>query len=86
MDPSPAKAQEIKQWTVNYWDALHPYSAGGVYVNFMMNEGQERIKATYRDNYQRLSQIKKKYDPNLSSRIRRLLLIHPRFPAPCTKL
>ncbi len=63
VDPSPAKAQEIKQWTVDYWEALHPYSTGGAYVNFMMNEGQERVKATYQDNYQRLAQIKKKYDP-----------------------
>jgi len=33
-------------------------------VNFMMEEGQERVQATYRDNYQKLAQIKKKYDPN----------------------
>ena len=45
------------------WDALHPYSAGGAYVNFMMDEGEERIKATYRDNYPRLASLKKKYDP-----------------------
>jgi len=33
-------------------------------VNFMMEEGEDRIKATYKDNYERLSKIKKKYDPN----------------------
>ena len=37
---------------------------GGAYVNFMMNEGQERIKASYKDNYERLVQVKTKYDPN----------------------
>jgi hypothetical protein len=42
---------------------LHPYSAGGAYVNFMMDEGQERIKATYRDNFERLVVIKNKCDP-----------------------
>jgi FAD/FMN-containing dehydrogenase len=42
---------------------LHPYSAGGAYVNFMMDEGQERIGATYRDNFERLVDIKNKYDP-----------------------
>ncbi|MFN2617496.1 MAG: BBE domain-containing protein, partial [Thermoleophilaceae bacterium] len=47
-----------------YWEALHPYSAGGAYVNFMMEEGQDRIKATYQDNYDRLVQLKAKYDPN----------------------
>ena len=54
VDPDPANADAIKQWTIDYWDATHPYSAGGAYVNFMMDEGQERVKATYRDNYDRL--------------------------------
>ncbi len=43
------------------------YSAGGAYVNFMMDEGEDRIKATYRDNYDRLAAIKRKYDPRISS-------------------
>lgn len=63
VDPDPANAELIKSWTVDYWEALHPYSAGGAYVNFMMDEGQERVKATYRDNYQRLAAVKQKYDP-----------------------
>ncbi len=33
-------------------------------MNFMMEEGQERVKATYRDNYARLASIKKQYDPD----------------------
>jgi FAD/FMN-containing dehydrogenase len=36
---------------------------GGAYVNFMMDEGQERVRATYRDNYDRLARIKRAYDP-----------------------
>ena len=63
MDPDPANAQDITRWTIDYFDALHPYSMGGAYVNFMMDEGQERVQATYRENYDRLSQIKAKYDP-----------------------
>jgi FAD/FMN-containing dehydrogenase len=43
---------------------MHPYSAGGSYINMMMDEGLERVKASYRDNYPRLAQVKKKYDPN----------------------
>lgn len=43
--------------------ALHPYSAGGAYVNFMMDEGEDRIRATYGKNYDRLARIKKRYDP-----------------------
>ena len=63
VDPDPAKAEKITNWAGEYWQALHPYSSGGAYVNFMMEEGQERIQATYRDNYDRLVAIKTKYDP-----------------------
>jgi FAD/FMN-containing dehydrogenase len=64
IDPDPAKAGALRAWTVDYWEALHLYSAGGAYVNFMMEEGQERVRATYRDNYERLARIKAKYDPD----------------------
>jgi FAD/FMN-containing dehydrogenase len=63
VDPDPAKADELRDWTVAYWEALHPYSAGGAYVNFMMDEGQERVQATYRGNYDRLAKAKAAYDP-----------------------
>lgn len=63
VDPSPANRDKITKWTRDYFDALHPYSAGGAYVNFMMEEGQERIKDSFRGNYKRLATIKKKYDP-----------------------
>ncbi|MBV8216686.1 MAG: FAD-binding oxidoreductase [Verrucomicrobia bacterium] len=63
VDPEPANAAKITAWTKDYWAALHPYSMGGAYVNFMMEEGADRIKATYRDNYQRLVAVKGKYDP-----------------------
>ena len=63
VDPDPANAGIIKDWAIAYWEALHPYSAGGAYVNFMMDEGQERVRATYKDNYGRLAAVKKRYDP-----------------------
>ena len=63
VDPEPASADALREWAVGYWEALHPYSAGGAYVNFMMDEGQERVQATYGDNYERLAKIKAKYDP-----------------------
>ncbi|WP_241759676.1 FAD-binding oxidoreductase [Pyxidicoccus parkwayensis] len=69
VDPSPANAQAITTWTKDYWEALHPYSAGGAYVNFMMDEGQERVQATYRDNYARLAEVKSQYDPENLFRI-----------------
>ncbi len=64
VDPDPANAEAIKQWTIDYFEALHPYSMGGSYVNFMMEEGQERVQATYGANYERLARIKTKYDPD----------------------
>ncbi|MEJ2264487.1 MAG: FAD-binding oxidoreductase [Anaerolineales bacterium] len=64
VDPDPANADKIKSWAIEYADAIHPYSAGGAYVNFMMEEGQERVQASYRENYNRLVQIKGKYDPD----------------------
>jgi FAD/FMN-containing dehydrogenase len=64
VDPDPAKKETITNWAREYWTALHPHSAGGAYVNFMMDEGEERVKATYGKNYARLTKIKKKYDPN----------------------
>ena len=63
VDPDPAKADELREWTVAYWEALHPHSMGGAYVNMMMEEGEDRIRATYGANYERLAQVKAKYDP-----------------------
>jgi len=63
-DPDPANAELLRSWCVGYWEAVHPYSAGGAYVNFMMDEGQERVQATYGDNYGRLAAVKAVYDPN----------------------
>lgn len=63
VDPDPANAQKISDWARDYWDAVHPYSAGGAYVNMMMEEGDDRIRAAYRDNYDRLRAVKAIYDP-----------------------
>jgi FAD/FMN-containing dehydrogenase len=63
VDANPANADAIRRWSVEYQEALHPYSAGGAYVNMMMDEGEDRVRASYRDNYDRLAQIKRTYDP-----------------------
>jgi hypothetical protein len=63
VDPSAGNKDKISTWAKDYWNAIHPFSAGGAYVNFMMDEGEERVKATYGKNYSRLAKIKKKYDP-----------------------
>jgi len=63
VDPDPANKEKLVTWTRDYFNALHPHSAVGAYVNFMMEEGDDRIRATYGKNYARLAKIKKRYDP-----------------------
>ena len=64
VDPDPSNRQRIVDWTRAYWQAVHPYSAGGAYVNFLMgDEGAERIRGTYRDKLPRLIAVKRRYDP-----------------------
>lgn len=62
IDPDERNKEKITSWAKNYWEALHPYSSGGAYVNFMMEEGQDRVKASYGNNYKKLTEIKSKYD------------------------
>jgi len=64
VDPDPANKDILRDWAVGYYNAVHPYSSGGAYINFIMEEGQERVQASYRDNYDRLTEVKAKYDPN----------------------
>ena len=64
VDPAPENAEKITAWCKDYWNELHPHSMGGAYSNFMMDEGQERVQASYRQNYDRLVSIKQRYDPN----------------------
>jgi FAD/FMN-containing dehydrogenase len=63
VDPDPANNPKLTEWAKNHWLALHPHSAGGAYVNMIMDEGEETVKSAYRDNYPRLAEIKAKYDP-----------------------
>ena len=63
VDQDPAQAPALRKWAKDYWEAIHPFDLGGAYPNFMMDdEGEVRLKATYGDNYERLGQVKKKYD------------------------
>jgi hypothetical protein len=60
----PGKAGAIERWAKDYWAAVHPFSDGGGYVNFLMaDEGDARIRAAYGQNYARLARIKAAYDP-----------------------
>ncbi|MDX1619045.1 MAG: BBE domain-containing protein, partial [Balneolaceae bacterium] len=63
VDPDPSNNDKITNWAKSYWEALHAHSEAGAYINFMMEEGEDRVKATYMQNYDRLAEIKAKYDP-----------------------
>ena len=65
VDPDPANVGLIKNWAKDYWAELHPTSAGGAYINFLMDdEGADRVRASYLGNYDRLAQVKTRYDPH----------------------
>ena len=57
-------------WTRKLWEAMQPYSAGGSYVNFMGEEGADRVRAAYGDTtYKRLVALKNSYDPDNAFRL-----------------
>jgi hypothetical protein len=59
-----AEGSKDIEWARQMWSALVPFSTGGVYMNFLGNEGQDRIKAAYGlEKYRRLVVLKQKYDP-----------------------
>ena len=63
VDPDPANAELIARWARDYWSDLHPTAAGGTYVNFLMDEGEDRVRASFGGNYDRLAEVKRRYDP-----------------------
>ena len=63
MWPDPAQNEDNIRWVREYHEALAPHSEEGGYVNFMSGDDQDRIRASYRGNYDRLVEIKRKYDP-----------------------
>ena len=69
MWPDPADNETNTRWVRDYYDAIHPHSEPGGYVNFMAGDDQHRIRDNYRGNYQRLTEIKHRYDPDNLFRI-----------------
>jgi len=68
-DDDASRMQDHIAYARDYWNAQHPYTAGGAYLNMVMDEGSDRVKDSYRDNYPRLQAIKKKVDPENRFRI-----------------
>jgi hypothetical protein len=64
IDPERENLEARRQWVRDYWSALRPYSSPSAYVNFLMNEGEDRIRAAYKENYPRLAAIKRVWDPD----------------------
>ena len=61
--PEPGRSEENIDWVRRYYDAVAPHSEEGGYVNFMAGDDQDRVRANYRGNYERLAQVKQAYDP-----------------------
>src|SRR5439155_18685565 len=60
---------EERQWVRDFWSALEPYHMG-VYVNFLGDEGEDRIRESYgAEKYARLQELKRRYDPENFFRI-----------------
>ena len=62
--PDPADNEANVKWVRDYYEATAPLSEEGGYINFMAGDDQERIRANYKGNYDRLVDIKRKYDPD----------------------
>jgi FAD/FMN-containing dehydrogenase len=61
---NPNENEKHIKWARDFWNEIRPYSTGGVYVNFISeDEGEDRVKAAYGSNYERLVSLKNKYDP-----------------------
>jgi Berberine and berberine like len=58
----PEETEAHVKWAKGYWQALRAYSPRGAYINFMTDEGEGRVRESYQRNYDRLVQIKRKYD------------------------
>lgn len=57
-------------WVREFWSAMQPFLSTGVYVNYLSdNEGEDRVQGAYGSNYDRLLQLKAKYDPTNFFRI-----------------
>ena len=59
----PSESEVNLEWTRRFWESIRPFMSERVYVNFLSQEGDERVRAAYGGNYARLVALKRKYDP-----------------------
>jgi hypothetical protein len=60
---NPADDEANMRWARGLWNAVRPFSTGGVYVNNLGDEGDGRVRDAYGASYARLAAVKKRYDP-----------------------
>jgi FAD/FMN-containing dehydrogenase len=60
----PVDDERCIRWARDFFNATAPFASGGVYVNFMTADEADRVRSAYGPNYDRLVQVKRKYDPN----------------------
>jgi FAD/FMN-containing dehydrogenase len=65
----PADSAKNIEWTRTFFEAMQPFLERGVYVNDLGEEDEDRVKAAYGANYERLVALKNKYDPTNLFRI-----------------
>lgn len=65
LDPRDPRADEHVHWATDFYTAIQPYASTGAYVNFLMDEGQHRLRSAYGEaTYERLAALKQRYDPD----------------------
>jgi len=64
MWPDPAENEANTKWVKDYDAAIAPHSMGGMYVNFASADDQSKVAANYGANYERLREVKRRYDPS----------------------
>jgi FAD/FMN-containing dehydrogenase len=74
---NPEESEAHKRWVQGLWQAMRPFSSGSAYVNFLGDEGEERVRAAYGESYDRLVAIKSKYDPTNFFRVNQNIKPNP---------
>jgi FAD/FMN-containing dehydrogenase len=68
MDPAQTEANQ--RWVREFWQAVRPFGTGAAYLNFLGEEGEDRVRAAYDEaSYARLQELKRRYDPTNLFRI-----------------
>jgi len=60
---NPAQEERARRWVYAFWDAMQPFVRTAVYSNYLGDEGSERARASYGENYSRLVALKRRFDP-----------------------